>query len=109
MFAAMPSDNARGLEYFRLALLLIDRGTKDLPPLLSEHFNQVLHQARLLVIDPTSVSPSVVPQAVHLANDLLRVTALRDALEGVEKIADVNAVVAHNVLRNMEPNFASPD
>jgi hypothetical protein len=51
----------------------------------------------------------VVPQAVHLANDLLRVTALRDALEGVEKIADVNAVVAHNVLRNMEPNFASPD
>jgi hypothetical protein len=109
MFAAMPSESSRRLEYFRLALLLIDRGSSQIPSPLSEHFDQVLHQARLLVVDPSAVTPEVVPQAVHLANDLRRATALRDALAGIERIGDVSQAVAHKVLRNLEPCLASPD
>ncbi|MCK5911081.1 MAG: hypothetical protein KAG62_14135 [Caulobacter sp.] len=109
MFAAMPSESSRRLEFFRLALLLVDRGSRDIPPPLSEHFDRVLHQARLLVSDPGAVTPDVVPQAVHLANDLRRAAGLRDALAGVERISDVSQEVAHKVLRNLEPNLASPD
>lgn len=108
MFSAMPSERTRRLEFFRLALVLVDRHA-DLPPSLSAHFDQVLRQARLLVVDPQAVTPDVPPQAIHLAIDLLREGALRDALSGIERISDVSPEVAHEVLRNLGPNLASPD
>lgn len=101
MFAAMPSESSRRLEYFRLALLLIHRGSNEIPSPLSEHFDQVLTQARLLTVDPGAITPNVVPQAVHLANDLRRITALRDALAGIESMQDVSQSVADNVLRGL--------
>lgn len=109
MLAAMPSENSRHLELFRLALLLIDRGNSDLPAPLSLHFNAVLHQARELSDDPDAISPEVTPQAVQLANDLRIYEGLRVALAGVNSIGDVNAAVAHKVLQNLEPRIASAD
>ncbi|ESX29446.1 hypothetical protein X765_13615 [Mesorhizobium sp. LSHC440B00] len=109
MFAAMPSENLRRLEFFRLALLLIDRGNRDLPPRLSEHFDCVLHQARALYADPKSISPEVIPQAVHLANDFHIISGLRDALDGVDRIGDVSPEIAHKVLLSLEPAIASAD
>ncbi len=109
MFAAMPTESDRQLEFFRLALLLIDRGSKDLPPPLCAHFDQVLQQARSLLADPQSISPEVIPQAVHLANELMKVAGLSDALEGVQRIRDVSPEIAHKVLRSLEPNLASAD
>ena len=47
MFAAMPSDTDRELEFFRLALLLIESGAAEVPAPLSLHFDSVLKQARL--------------------------------------------------------------
>ena len=108
MFAAMPSGDSRQLEFFRLALLLVGRGNRNLPLPLTEHFDRVLRQARLIAGDPTAVTPDVAPQAVHLATDLRR-AELRDALEGIEGIGDVSREVAQKVLRSLEPNLASPD
>jgi hypothetical protein len=109
MFAAMPTESDRQLEFFRLALQLIDRGNNDLPAPLRLHFDSVLAQARLLLADPQSISPQVVPQAVHLANDLKRVEGLSDALADVQRISDVSPEIAHKVLHTLEPNFASAD
>lgn len=109
MLAAMPSENSRRLELFRLALLLIDRGNRRLPTPLSLHFDVVLHQARKLSDDPEAISPDVTPQAVQLANDLRVYVGLRDALAGVNSIGDVNPAVAHKVLQNLEPRLASAD
>ena len=109
MFAAMPSDTLRRLEYFRLALQLVDRGSAHVPTRLSEHFDQVLSQARILVVDPTAVTLDVIPQAVHLANDMRRGSALRDALDGIAGLADISPMIAHNVLCSLDPNFASSD
>jgi hypothetical protein len=108
MFSAMPSERTRRLEFFRLALVLVDRHA-ELPPSLSAHFDQVLREARLLVLDPHAVTPDVAPQAIHLAIDLLRGEALRDALCGIERISDVSPEMAHEVLRKLEPTLASPD
>ncbi|WLS00723.1 hypothetical protein [Shinella sumterensis] len=107
MLAAMPSENNRRLELFRLALVLIDRGNRELPHPLSLHFDDVLHQARILSDDPSAVSPDVTPQAVQLANDMRVYEGLRDALAGVNSIGDVSQTVAHEVLRNLEPRLAS--
>lgn len=109
MLAAMPSENSRRLELFRLALVLIDRGNLELPTPLSLHFDAVLHQARKLFDDPDAISPEMKPQAVQLANDLRVYEGLRDALAGVNSIEDVDPAVAHKVLRNLEPRFASAD
>lgn len=109
MLAAMPSENSRRLELFRLALVLIDRGNPSIPPPLSRHFDEVLHQARVLSDDPNAISPDVTPQAVQLANDLRVYEGLRDALSGVDTIGDVSQSVAHKVLRNLEPRLASTD
>lgn len=109
MFAAMPTESDRQLEFFRLALLLIDRGNNDLPEPLCAHFDRVLEQARLLLANPQSISPEVIPQAVHLANDLKMVAGLNDALSGVQRIRDVSPEIAHKVLRSLEPDFASAD
>lgn len=109
MLAAMPSENSRRLELFRLALLLIDRGNHNLPAPLSLHFDVVLHQARKLSDDPDAISPDVTPQAVQLANDLRVYEGLRDALVGVNSIGDVSSAVAHKVLQNLEPRLASAD
>lgn len=109
MLAAMPSENSRRLELFRLALVLIDRGNYVVPMPLSHHFNAVLHQARKLSDDPHAVSPDVTPQAVQLANDLRAFAGLRDALAGVNSIEDVDPVVAQKVLRNLEPRLAPAD
>jgi hypothetical protein len=108
MFAAMPSDNSRQLEFFRLALSLVGRG-KAIPSPLTEHFEHVLRQAREIAVDPTAISPDVSPQAVHLANDLRRAADLRAALEGVVQIGDVSQDVAQQVLRSLEPHLASSD
>jgi hypothetical protein len=108
MFAAMPSDNSRQLEFFRLALSLVGRG-KTIPSPLTEHFERVLRQAREISVDPTAISPDVAPQAVHLANDLRRAADLRAALEGVVQIGDVSQDVAQKVLRSLEPHLASSD
>ncbi|MBE1508359.1 hypothetical protein [Rhizobium viscosum] len=109
MLAAMPSENSRRLELFRLALVLIDRGNDRIPQPLSLHFDCVLHQARLLSDNPHAISPDVTPQAVQLANDLLAYKGLRDALDGVNSLDDVSQAVAHKVLRNLEPRIASAD
>ena len=109
MFAAMPSENAKRLEFFRLALLLVNRGNHEIPAPLSAHFDSVLRQARLLLEDPTVISPDVIPQAVHLANDFRAIGGLKDALNGVERIGDVSKEIAHKVLRTLEPNVASTD
>ncbi len=109
MFAAMPSDNTRQLEFFRLALMLVGRGSQDIPQPLTEHFERVLRQARLVAGDPTAVTPDVAPQAVQLANDLRRGADLRSALEGVEAIDDLSQEVAWKVLRSLEPHLASAD
>lgn len=109
MFAAMPTNSARRLEFFRLALVLIDRGNHDIPPPLSEHFEQVLHQARLLIADPSAISPQVMPQALRLANDLRLTSGLYDALAGVQQLCDVSPEIAHRVLQTLEPSFAPTD
>lgn len=109
MLAAMPSENSRRLELFRLALVLIDRGSCALPLPLSHHFDAVLHQARKLSDDPDAISPDVTPQAVQLANDLRVYKGLREALAGVSSIGDINPAVAHKVLQNLEPRLASAD
>jgi len=51
----------------------------------------------------------VIPQAVHLANDMRRGSALRDALDGIAGLADISPMIAHNVLCSLDPNFASSD
>ena len=109
MFAAMPSDQSRQLEFFRLALSLVGRGQRDIPSPLTEHFARILRQAREIAGDPTALTPDVAPQAVHLANDLRRAADLRAALEGVEGIGDVSPDLAQKVLRSLEPNLASSD
>lgn len=109
MFAAMPSDTDRELEFFRLALLLIERGAAEVPAPLSLHFDSVLEQARLLLANPKSISPEVIPQAVHLANDLRMIDGLGDSLSSVWGIKDVSREIAHNVLLTLEPNLASAD
>ena len=109
MFAAMPTDRSRQLEFFRLALSLVGRGQRNIPGPLTEHFANVLRQAREIARDPTALTPDVAPQAVHLANDLRRAPDLRAALEGVERIGDVSQDVAQKVLRSLEPNLAPPD
>lgn len=109
MFAAMPTESDRQLEFFRLALRLIDRGNNDLPAPLRQHFDSVLEQARLLLANPQSISPQVIPQAVHLANDLKSIAGLSDALAGVQRIGDVSPEIAHKVLHTLEPNLASAD
>lgn len=108
MFAAMPTDNSRQLEFFRLALSLVGRG-KDIPSPLTEHFERILRQARQISVDPTAISPEVAPQAVHLANDLRRAADLRAALDGVERLGDVSKDVAQKVLRSLEPHLAPSD
>ncbi|MCZ7859202.1 hypothetical protein O9X81_21605 [Agrobacterium salinitolerans] len=109
MLAAMPSENSRRLELFRLVLVLIDRGSRDIPHPLTLHFNDVLHQARILSDDPDTLSPDVTPQAVQLASDMIVYQGLRDALQGVENIGDVSPAVAHKVLQNLEPRLAPAD
>ncbi|WP_438853229.1 hypothetical protein [Brevundimonas nasdae] len=109
MFAAMPSDTDRELEFFRLALLLIESGAAEVPAPLSLHFDSVLKQARLLLANPQSISPEVIPQAVHLANDLRMIHGLDDSLSSVCGIKDVSQEIAHNVLLTLEPNFAPAD
>ena len=109
MLAAMPSENSRRLELFRLALVLIDRGSRNIPNSLLLHFDNVLHQARKLSDNPDAISPQVMPQAVQLANDLRAHEGLRDALDGVNSIGDVSQMVAHKVLQNLEPRLASTD
>lgn len=109
MFAAMPTESDRQLEFFRLALLMIDRGNSDLPAPLCVHFDRVLEQARLLLADPQSISPEVIPQAVHLAHNLKKVEGLSYALSGVQRIRDISPEIAHNVLRSLEPSLASAD
>jgi hypothetical protein len=109
MLAAMPSENSRRLELFRLALVLIDRGNSNIPHPLSLHFDSVLHQARKLSDNPHAISPDVTPQAVQLANDLLVYEGLRNALDGVNSLEDVSQAIAHKVLRNLEPSVAPTD
>lgn len=109
MLAAMPSENSRRLELFRLVLVLIDRDSRDIPHPLTLHFNDVLHQARILSDNPDTLSPDVTPQAVQLASDMIVYQGLRDALQGVENIGDVSPAVAHKVLQNLEPRLAPAD
>ncbi|MQW89126.1 hypothetical protein [Sinorhizobium saheli] len=109
MLAAMPSETSRRLELFRLALVLIDRGSQEVPLTLSRHFDDVLHQARRLADNSRAISPEMTPQAVQLANELRAYDGLRDALSGVNSIKDVSQATAHRVLRNMEPRLASAD
>ncbi len=109
MFSAIPSENAKRLELFRLALILVNRGNQEIPAPLSTHFNCVLQQARLLLEDPRTISPEVIPQAVQLANDFRSIAGLKDALEGIERIGDVSPDIADKVLRSLEPNIAPAD
>lgn len=107
MLAAMPSENSRRLELFRLALLLINRGNRPLPLPLTHHFDHVLHQARKLSDDPGAISPDMTPQAMQLANELRVYEGLRDALAGINSIGDIDPAIAHRVLQNLEPRLAS--
>lgn len=109
MFAAMPSETDRELEFFRLALLLIERGAPEVPAPLGHHFDSVLEQARLILANPQTISPDVIPQAVHLANDLKMIDGLGDSLSGVWGIRDLSPEIAHNVLLTLEPSFAPAD
>lgn len=109
MFAALQSDASRPLEYFRLALVLTHRQSQTIPAPLAENFDRVLNEARQLLSDPKSINPDISAQAVHLANDMLRASQLKDALNGVTGLCDVSPEIADRVLRSLEPAFASPD
>lgn len=109
MLAAVPSDADKRLELFRLALLLSSRSNATLPPALAHYFNEVLAQARVLIVDPSQLSNSHRPQAIQLANEMRTNEPLRSFLEGVDAIGDMTRENARRALSTLEPQLASAD
>lgn len=109
MLAAVPSDADRRLELFRLALLLNSRSNAELPSALATYFNEILSQARSLILDPNRISNLQMPQAIQLANEMLSNDRLRALLEGVESIDDMSRERAERALLTLEPELASAD
>lgn len=105
MLAAVPSDESRTLELFDLALrLLKDRGR--VPPQLSDHFNDVLRQAKELAATPTKVGGSPSPQAIQLACRILEISDLRAAVAAVDGIDAVTPDLASRILLSLEERVA---
>ncbi len=68
MLAAIPADEARILEMFRLALMVAN-SRAAVSEALSEYFSKVLSQARNLDRDPGARIRPVLPEAIQLALD----------------------------------------
>lgn len=109
MLAAVPSDADKRLELIRLALLLSSQANAALPPALTSYFNEVLTQARLLIVDPDQLSSGHWPQAIQLANEMRTNEPLRSFFEGIDGISDITRENARLALSTLEPQIASAD
>lgn len=109
MLAAVPSDADKRLELFRLALLLSSQANGSLPPALANYFDEVLAQARLLIVDPGQLSGVYRPQAIQLANEMRTNGPLRGFLEGIDAIGDITRENARLALSTLEPQLAPAD
>lgn len=101
MLAAVPAEDARILEVFRLALAMVGQGKSDIPPQLVSYFDTVLEQARRLSIDPKSVSSPIMPEAIQLALEL-RGKPFRDAVGDITTLSAVSPSQANEVLSSLE-------
>lgn len=109
MLAAVPSDADKRLELFRLALLLSSQPNSTLPPALAIYFNEVVAQARALILDPTQISSGQRSQAIQLANEMRKNEPLRSLLQRIDTIGDMTRDNALLALSTLEPQLASAD
>lgn len=107
MFSAMPVETHKRLEFFRLVLILRDKGIVEIPVRLSEDFESILHQARSILSDPSLLSPDTHPQAVQLAIEFQGDPTLVEVLNGVQSVTDISPEIASSALRSLEPKIAS--
>ena len=89
------------LDIIRLTLEMLSGGS-DVPLTLKEHFNKVLATARTISTNPNQVTPNISPEAIHLAYEILTRTALREELENVTQLDDVDPTRASKLLAEME-------
>jgi hypothetical protein len=106
MLAAMPAEDDRILEMFRLALCLVSHN-QSAPDQLKTYFAKVLAQARSLSKDPKSVDEQLMPEAIQLAVELDMLKDLRTAIAGVTELSALSATKAATILESMEHDIAS--
>jgi len=95
------------LDVIRLTLEMLSGG-RVVPAPLQEHFNNVLAAARALTKNPRNPPQDVTAEAVHLAFELLYRDALRQELEHVTKLNDVDQGRASRLLAEMEQSPVHP-
>lgn len=106
MLAAMPADDARILDMFRLALSIVSHG-KSAPDQLRAYFESVLNQARALRENPGSVSGPLMPEAIQLAIELDALDEFRVAIDDITELNSITPDQANNILGSMERHFAA--
>lgn len=100
MLAAAATEEKRVLELFDLALRLIQK-SGSVPPQLSQHFNAILHQARVLAENPTAVKGDISPEAIQLALQLRDRKNLREAFRNVPDLSSITPEQAGEILSRL--------
>ena len=101
MLAATSTEEKRVLELFDLALRLV-RHRGAVPPLLSQHFNAILQQARALAHSPENVEGDIYPEAIQLALQLREFDQLRKAVADSRDLSSITPEQADRILSSLE-------
>lgn len=89
------------LDVIRLTLELLSGG-RDVPQSLERHFDEVLRAARMLSRDPQNPPNHLSAEAIHLAFELVSKQALRNQLEGINGLHEVDRERAEILLTEIE-------
>jgi len=107
MLAATPSQESRVLTLFQLALRLVGQSEQPISPEMHTYFNRVLHQAKALNQDPSSITGGLLPEAIQLALNMRELEELRGVLSDADDLASVSPALADSILNNLERRVAS--
>lgn len=106
MLAAMPAEDTRTLDMFRLALSLVSH-EKPAPDQLKTYFESVLSQARALRENPNSAEGPLMPEAIQLAVELDAWDDFRAAVDQITELDSVTAEQAGRILGSLERHIAA--
>jgi len=107
MLAATPvTAKTDSLELFRIALSMCKNKEQNIPQSLKEYINVLVHQAKEIVNDPSTLSDGIYPEAIELAVDLKTIKEFSIEINSVQDFRELNSEAASKILEVMEVSSA---
>lgn len=107
MLTAVPSENSRSLEVFKLVISMFRDDARSVPEHLKSYFDLTLGQAINLSKGLWSEVPDPKPEAIHLAMYLVNSEEVGESFKSVSSFKQLNHELAERILASMERRLAA--